>query len=518
MHLDNTPPISFQDSMVPDGTKLIGWSALVHNLSIQAPVRRPSCVAQKHVRGSYKEEDNWVIFDKRYQSGDAFGDHLTFALRHEVIDLLLLKRTFEAIPQSVMENFIRATPTGTLARRAWFFYETLTGRTLDIKDAASDLTATDLLPPETYFTGKPLLSRRHRVRNNLLGTDVFCPIIRRTKTLEKLVSLNLSTKAKEIMSKVGNHAIARAASFMLLADSRASFEIEGERPPRNRLERWSRAISQAGKHPLSLDEITRLHTILIEDSRFIDVGLRPDGVFLGDRDHHKAPLPEFIGARPEDLENLIAGMLKMNERMSEDELDPVLQAAATGFGFVYIHPLQDGNGRLHRYLFHHVLSERKFTPPGMVFPISSVIFDRIGQYQKTLQTHSSPLMRFIEWQETVDHNVEALNDTADLYRYFDCTKEAEFLYDCVRCTVEHDLPKEIDYLDRNDKAMQRVMEAVEMPDRLAQNLIMFIRQNNGMLPKKRREKEFSALTDEEVRRLEKIVWDEFEGFDKWQSA
>ena len=25
-------------------------------------------------------------------------------------------------------------------------------------------------------------------------------------------------------------------------------------------------------------------------------------------------------------------------------LDPVLQAAATAFGFVYVHPFQDGNG------------------------------------------------------------------------------------------------------------------------------------------------------------------------------
>ena len=54
------------------------------------------------------------------------------------------------------------------------------------------------------------------------------------------------------------------------------------------------------------------------------------------------PLPEFIGARPSDLEDLMQGMLEANERMRESNLDPVLQAAATAFGFVYIHPLQDG--------------------------------------------------------------------------------------------------------------------------------------------------------------------------------
>jgi Fic/DOC family protein len=513
MRLDKETPISFQEKLVPSGTRLIGWTALVHALSIQAPVRRPSCVSEKHVRGSHRKENGWSVFDKRYGSGNEFGDHLTFALRHEDIDLLLLKRAFDAVPQSVVEDFVRATPTGTLARRAWILYEFLTGKNLNLPDAAGNLTAVDLLYPDGYFTGKSILSKRHRVRNNLLGTEKFCPMIRRTKTLEKFINSNLSEKAKEIVGKVGSHLIARATSFMLLADSRASFEIEGERPPRNRLERWGRAVSQAGKNALSLEEIVRLHAVLIEDTRFVHVGLRPDGVFLGERDNENNPLPEFIGARHEDLNNLIAGMIAANDRMGKDELDPILQAAATAFGFVYIHPLQDGNGRLHRYLFHHVLAERKFTPPGMVFPVSSVIFDRIDQYRETLQRHSGPLMDYIEWRGTADHNVGVLNDTADLYRYFDCTDAAEFLFSCVQHTVERDLPREIDYLRRNDEAVRRIMDVVEMPDRLVQNLVMFIRQNKGTLPKKRRQKEFAALKDEEVATLEKIVRDEFEGFD-----
>lgn len=56
------------------------------------------------------------------------------------------------------------------------------------------------------------------------------------------------------------------------------------------------------------------------------------------------------------------------------------------------------------------------------------------------------------------------------------------------------------------------MNRVEMPDRLAQNLILFVRQNRGMLAKKRREKEFKALTDDEVTDLETIINDAFDGF------
>ncbi len=103
--------------------------------------------------------------------------------------------------------------------------------------------------------------------------------------------------------------------------------------------------------------------------------LNSDGVFLGERDSIGDPLPEFVGARPQDLDDLCTGMPAADNRMRDDKLDPVLQAAVTAFGFIYIHPFQDGNGRVHRCLIHHVLAERKYTPPGMVFPVSSVMLD-----------------------------------------------------------------------------------------------------------------------------------------------
>ncbi len=513
MRLTSTPIAIFQENSVPDGSMLAGWAALVHALAIQAPVRRPSCVSEKHVRGSRRREGPWIIFDRRYRPGDTFADHLAFALRHEPIDLLILKRVFEAVSPAEIEALVRAAPTGITARRAWYLYETLIARTLDIENAPR-AEAIDLLDPKAYFTGKPRLSSRHRVRDNLLGNGRFCPVIRRTQALTDFIRLDLAAKARETVGRTGAHLIARAASFMLLADSRASFEIEGERPPRNRLERWARAAMQAGGTQLTLAEIVRLHGVLIEDTRFVRAGLRPDGVFLGERDQNGDPLPEFIGARPTDLADLMAGLLEANNRIRDDGLDPVLQAAATAFGFVYAHPFRDGNGRVHRCLIHGVLAERKFTPPGMVFPVSSVMLDRIDDYRATLQSHSGPLMNFIEWQPTPNHNVEILNETADLYRYFDCTEPAEFLYACVARTVEHDFPHQIDYLRRHDEAIRRIMDTVEMPDWVAENLVMFVRQNEGTLSKKRRNDEYKKLTNDEVVLLEGIVRNAFEDFDE----
>jgi hypothetical protein len=500
--------VAFQGTIVPAGCRLAGLAALVHGLSLQAPVRAASCVSGSHVGGSQRQAEFWRVFDKRYWPGDRVTDHIGFALSHEHIDLLVLKRAFEAMDPGILVDFVKASPTGAVTRRTWFFYEMLTGKRLALEDA-DRITAVDALDPKAYFTGKPSLSRRHRVRDNLLGAGGYLPVIRRTAKLEELLKKNLAEKVAETIGRTGGHLVARAASFLLLADSRASFEIEGERPRRGRLERWGRAVLQAGKNALSIEELVRLQNVVIEDNRFVHPGLRYDGVFLGERDLDGEPLPEFIGARPDQILELLTGMIAANERMSECRLDPVLQAAATAFGFVYIHPFQDGNGRVHRCLIHHVLAERRFAPPGMIFPVSSVMLDRIDDYKTTLQTHSGPLMDHIEWQPTPDQNIRVLNDTVDLYRYFDCTAESEFLYECVARTVEVDLPKEIDFLRRHDEAQKRIMAAVEMPDRLAQSLILFIRQNDGRLPKRRREQEFVALTDDEVHEIEDIFMDVF---------
>ena len=89
-----------------------------------------------------------------------------------------------------------------------------------------------------------------------------------------------------------------------------------------------------------------------------------------------------------------------------------------------------------------------------------------------------------------------LNDTADFYRYFDATPQAEFLYGCVRKTVEEDLPEETDYLQRYDAFKARVEAIIDMPDRTIDLLFRMLRQNKGRLSKRAREKEFAKLTAE----------------------
>src|SRR5258708_20315424 len=111
MRLNFKKPTSFQEQSIPEASKLAGFAALVSTLSIEAPVRRPSCVSDKHIRGSHRGEALWTVFDRRYWPGDAFGDHLSFALRHERIYLLVLKPIFETVPAPSLAEFFLAAPT-----------------------------------------------------------------------------------------------------------------------------------------------------------------------------------------------------------------------------------------------------------------------------------------------------------------------------------------------------------------------------------------------------------------------
>ena len=56
-------------------------------------------------------------------------------------------------------------------------------------------------------------------------------MIRRTTPLSGSYCPGPLRKGARNVGRTGRASVARAASFMLLADSRASFEIEGERPP-----------------------------------------------------------------------------------------------------------------------------------------------------------------------------------------------------------------------------------------------------------------------------------------------
>lgn len=486
---------------LPEAAAPAGYAALIDAFALATPVPRTLSAIGAHHR--LVEAAGWRLLTPRHAPKATLEGHLTFALKHEGLDLAVLKRLFLATGATRIEAIVRAKPTGRYARRIWFLYEWLTGRRLGLEDAARGAYV-PVVDPEKQYAIEGVNVPRQRVKNNLAGTPDFCPMVFRTDALDKFVTMDLGRQAQAAIASVPRDLLARTAAFLLLKDSKSSYAIEGEHPPQDRIQRWGRAIGEAGRNPMDFEELLRLQEIVIGDSRFVAIGPRVEGGIVGDHDRVTGmPLPEHISARPEDLPALLEGMFAF-ENGPATQIDAVIAAAMLAFGFVYVHPLEDGNGRIHRYLIHHVLTRRGFNPPSVAFPISAVILDRLEDYREVLEDYSRRLLPCIEWSPTQSGNVQVNNDTGDYYRFFDATPHAEFLYACVQRTIERDLPEEANFLARYDKFRTGLQTIVDMPDPKMNLLFRFLNQNSGRFSTRAREKEFSNLTSREITRIEEL--------------
>jgi Fic/DOC family len=317
------------------------------------------------------------------------------------------------------------------------------------------------------------------------------------------------TRLRAAAGDAGEARLRRLGRRLLLKDSKSTFLIENETPSLTMAQRWGEEIANAGSVRLDLVLMTRLQKLLMSERRFMVTGLRRAGVFLGDR-IDDSPAPVWIGARPEDLQNLMDGLVETNRRMAEGSIHPVVQAAITAFGMVLIHPFEDGNGRLHRYLLQHVLGERGVAPCGVALPLSKAISNDIEGYVEALESCQTDRLGLIEWKPTANGNVDVTNDTADLYRYFDASVHGRFLMKCIDRVFERDIPQELIEMDRRDRVVKGVRDILDMPDTMVDKFIQFMLQNDGKLSKAKRTKEFSQLTDEEVVAMQDLVRETYE--------
>ena len=499
----------FHGNTMPEKGTVVGYAAIIHALNSQIPIPTPIALVCNQNKKYQSEE--WNVFPKSYLPDDnthlseieALYKQLVFALKYEGVNLLFFSFLSRHYNAEMLTELVSIEPTGQYSRKLWFLIEWISGKPLKGKKDLAKKSYVPLLDAKLQYSVEGFKSPRHLIINNLPGTKDFCPLIRKTPKLEKYISENFAAQKSNYLKGIHKEILQRASAFLLLKDSKASFSIEGESPKSKRAARWGQAIGQAGTKDLSKEELLRLQQIVIENSRFVEMGFRKKGGFVGEHDRVSGePIPDHISAKWQDIDKLINGLIETNELLLEDDIDAVLSATVIAFGFVFIHPFEDGNGRIHRYLIHHLLARKHFAQQGIIFPVSASILDHIDDYRKVLESYSQSLLDFIEWEETKDHNVEVLNNTLDYYRYFDATKQAEFLYDCVNDTIQNIIPNEINYLNNYDEFKKYLDDEFEMPDKMVALLVRFLEQNNGSLSKRARDNEFADLNIDEIQNIE----------------
>jgi Fic family protein len=445
------------------------------------------------------------IYPLKYWPGDSFGNHLEFALKYDGTNLAILSSLFSVVPLQEVLAYVQSKPTGKYARRLWFLYEFLTGSTLPVDDLNRG-NYVDLIDPEQYYTVTPARQiRRQRINDNLLGDNRFCPTIRRTEPLRKFEEADLTDRCEKLVTAYPPEVLKRALSYLYTKETKSSFQIEHIQPNSTRTERFVALLQLAEKEDFCEKSALIELQNLIVDPRFRETDYRTVQNYVGETVAWQREKVHFTCPKPEDLQSLMGGLIAAHAKMEQGSVAPVVQAAAIAFGFVFLHPFDDGNGRIHRFLIHNILARRSFTPEGIMFPISASILKHTAEYDASLEAFSQPLMTLIEYSLDEDGRMTVHNETARWYAYIDLTAQAEALSRFIEYTIDTELVEELSFLARYDKTKKSIQGIVDMPDRQIDLMIRFCLQNNGRLSTRKRESHFQSLSDDEVTRIEQAI-------------
>lgn len=432
-------------------------------------------------------------------------NHFEFALKYDDIQLSFFQTILKTISVNDIVEFINDTPNGKYTRKVGFWYEFLTGNILPLEDRTNN-NYVDLLDSDKYFTGSVTKNTRWRINNNLLGNRDFCPIIKRTNSISKSMEINFSALLKDISSKYSPEILKRANNYLYRKETRSSYQIEKEEPSPERIERFVTLLNNAGKNDIGelLDEasLTKLQNQIV-DTRFAAKGFRDYQNYIGQTTWNYDEIIHYICPPPQFLFSLMKGL--SDTAIKLDGVHPIIKAVAVAFGFVFIHPFEDGNGRIHRFLIHDIMSRNNFVPEGMIIPVSAHMVNNMKLYDDALEAYSGYLLKIIKYSKNEKQELLVLNpnEVEGYYRFPDLTIQTEYLCNVIKTSVSNDLPKELFFLQNYDEAKELMKQKVDMPDKLIDSFIRFTHQNNGVFPKRRR-KHFSMLEDDEIESLQTI--------------
>jgi Fic/DOC family protein len=427
--------------------------------------------------------------------------HLGFALKHEGVHLEALSRLFAAAPTTALEEWIRGEPTGQYSRRAGFLYEWLTGRRLDVPDSTRGNYVDALSPTDEVTAPNPQNIARWRVRNNALGSAGFSPQVYRTRDVERALTVDLREHIARLEGQFSAELVMRSAVWLTIKESRSSFAIEHEEDKRDRVQRFAAVIEQRtgrSADPLSSTELEALQREIL-GSAALHYGLRRSPVFIGESDRFGQERVHYIGPHWNDVPSMLEGLRELSRRTSG--LSSVLRATLLSFGFVYVHPMVDGNGRISRFLINDTLRRDGAIPSPYIVPISARLQRadlRPLSYDGALEIFSAPLMRQYQsnWsfgaaqrgEDGVTFNLQfdRYDDALHAWRYPDLTRHVVFLADELEATIEHEMRAEALYLQQHGAARARLKEIIEGPDAALDRIIRSVRESRGTISGKLR--------------------------------
>ena len=453
------------------------------------------------------------LLPKNRRNLDTPYENMVAAIKYQGIRLHFFAAMFKVIDTDEFTSYVGKQPNSKPNRVLWFLYEWLTGKQL----ALPDLTAgnyINLFDEQYYFTIQSgVRNRRTRIINNAVGTKEFCPIVRKTPEIMELSKVNVYETAFAEVQKLGEalsaDVIGRSINYLYTKETRSSTEIEREKPDKKKMQRFLNAIKNAGLFELSKGKLIDLQNQIVEE-KVKAKDYRNCEVYVGSTIQRYGFVDEdvhYIGARAQTLDSMMNGLLSTHENLMLDAKVPALiHAAIISFAEVFIHPFEDGNGRIHRYLIHDVLKQRE-PDHQFIIPISAAILKNTARYEQVLEQVSKPILAMLDWELDAENGNRVIinNDIDFMYRYPDYTEQVKFVYEMMNAAIADDLIEEICLLLVFDLIKKAINKIADIPNMKLDTIISIIVNGGGKVSKAKSKLILQYLTEQEITEIENIA-------------
>ena len=501
--------------------ELAGYTFLIEELGLSLPPLGLELAIGNKARDEIKPYGpvRIKILAKTKKVGSNILEHIETAIQYQGIRLAYIVPIFEKLNSDHLTEFIKQKPQSVNRRCIWFLYEWLTGIKLKIKNSQSNYAP--LLDEKFYYTmNSGVKDSRTRIINNMLGNKNFCPMIRKPKEVIECAQKDIMGMAQyqlnNLHRSINPELLGRSVEYLYTKETKSSTEIERESTPEAKMRKFYRVLKTSGAINLSKRRLIDIQNEIVRSEKKDD-DFRKEEIYVGEtrptwRDGFEENI-HFVGPKWECVESMMDGLLDMHKALLLDNsLPSMMHAALVSFGFVYIHPFSDGNGRIHRYLIHDVLKCRTATEQDFIIPVSATILQRSKEYDQVLEKISKPVMALVDYDmDEKDHSISINNNIDYMYRYPDLTPHVLFLYEMMEASISEDLIQEVLYIVKYDAVKKAIEERYDIPNKELNLLIQLALQNSGKISNRKKERFLKWIPEDELAQLESAICTLLEG-------
>lgn len=490
----------------------VGYAWLQDRLGLPPMLLTPAARVS-NVSAIQELREGVILVPARLAPGPTLLEHVLFALKHEGINLFLLANALPEIPAQELVDGIARTPNGAYIRKACFLWERFTGNGLNLPEGLSiNAGYTQMFEAEQYITGTSRRSPKWRIDFNGLGDLSFCPVVRLTPDIKKLLAEDILSRARDFATSTSEAMLDRALSWAYLSETEGSFAIEGEVPSQSKAAMFANLLKHAGE-PKALTEayLVELQNSTITNPHDMAMEFRQEQNRLHGAGRGAAGVT-YVPPEHELCYELMDHLMVIANKPPQG-LDPLVHAAVVSFSFVFIHPFMDGNGRLSRFLVHHCLGQSKQLPKGFLLPISIAMKRNEQTYLDALTSFSRPARSLCEvtWLGGEDYLYDWDARAASAFRFMDVTSCVEFTLRMAKDALEHDLLHEAQYLADYDAVHRSINDRFDLRGSDLATLIVSAFEQNGALSNNRRKQYNHRVQPEAMDAIEAEVKKRIEG-------